>query len=62
MAAPAKFKIGYRVRVKHGIRNTDYPDMSLGGWTRLSLDEALDFSIVSGIVELCWQRGNRSSC
>jgi hypothetical protein len=30
--APAKFKVGDRVRVKHGIRDTDYPDMPLGGW------------------------------
>jgi hypothetical protein len=30
--APAKFVTGDRVRVKHGIRDTDYPDMPLGGW------------------------------
>jgi len=29
---PAKFKVGDHVRVKHGIRDTDYPDMPLGGW------------------------------
>ena len=27
-----KFKIGDKVRVKHGVRDTDYPDMPLGGW------------------------------
>ena len=27
-----RFKVGDRVRVKHGIRDTDYPDMPLGGW------------------------------
>jgi uncharacterized protein YodC (DUF2158 family) len=27
-----KFKVGDKVRVKHGIRDTDYPDMPLGGW------------------------------
>lgn len=27
------FKVGDRVRVKHGIRDADYPDMPLGGWT-----------------------------
>lgn len=31
--APAKFKVGDKVRVKHGIRETEYPDMPLGGWT-----------------------------
>ena len=29
--APAKFKVGDRVRVKRGIRDIDYPDMPLGG-------------------------------
>lgn len=28
----AKFKVGDRVRVKHGIRDADYPDVPLGGW------------------------------
>jgi uncharacterized protein YodC (DUF2158 family) len=30
--APAKFKVGDKVRVKHGIRDTEYPDMPIGGW------------------------------
>lgn len=29
----ATFKVGDKVRVKHGIRDTDYPDIPLGGWT-----------------------------
>ena len=29
---PAKFKVGDKVRVKHGVKNVDYPDMPLGGW------------------------------
>jgi hypothetical protein len=29
---PAKFKVGDKVRVKHGVRDTDYPDVPLGGW------------------------------
>jgi uncharacterized protein YodC (DUF2158 family) len=28
----AKFKVGDKVRVKHGIWDADYPDISLGGW------------------------------
>ncbi len=28
----AKFKVGDKVRVKHGVRDTDHPDMPLGGW------------------------------
>ncbi len=27
-----KFKVGDKVRVKQGIRDTDYPDIPLGGW------------------------------
>ena len=27
-----KFMVGDKVRVKHGIRDTDYPDMPLGDW------------------------------
>ncbi|HBO45099.1 MAG TPA: hypothetical protein DD670_14450 [Planctomycetaceae bacterium] len=27
-----KFKVGDKVRVKHGIKDTDYPDIPLGGW------------------------------
>ena len=30
--APSKFKVGDKVRVKHGVRDTDYPDIPLGGW------------------------------
>lgn len=29
---PSRFKVGDRVRVKHGIMDTEYPDMPLGGW------------------------------
>ena len=28
-----RFKIGDKVRVKHGVRDPDFPDMPLGGWT-----------------------------
>ena len=31
-STPARFKVGDQVRVKQGIRDTDYPDMPLGGW------------------------------
>jgi len=31
-SAPVKLKVGDRVRVKHGIRDIDYPDMPMGGW------------------------------
>ena len=27
-----KFKVGDKVRVKHGVKDVDYPDMPLGGW------------------------------
>ena len=29
----ARFKPGEKVRVRRGVRDTDYPDMPLGGWT-----------------------------
>ena len=31
-SASAKFSVGDRVRVKHGVTDVDYPDMPLGGW------------------------------
>ena len=31
-SVPANFKVGDRVRVKHGVEDVDYPDMPLGGW------------------------------
>jgi uncharacterized protein YodC (DUF2158 family) len=31
-AAAAKFAVGDRVRVRHGVMDVDYPDMPLGGW------------------------------
>jgi uncharacterized protein YodC (DUF2158 family) len=30
--ASAKFKVGDRVRVKHGVKDADYPDLPMGGW------------------------------
>jgi uncharacterized protein YodC (DUF2158 family) len=30
--APAKFRVGDRVQVKHGFMDVDYHDMPLGGW------------------------------
>ena len=29
---PAKFQVGDKVRVKHGIKDVEYPDVPLGGW------------------------------
>ncbi len=31
-SAPVNFKVGDKVRVKYGVRDTDYPDMPMGGW------------------------------
>lgn len=28
----ASFKVGDKVRVRHGVMDSDYPDMPLGGW------------------------------
>jgi uncharacterized protein YodC (DUF2158 family) len=32
LSSVAKFKVGDKVRVKHGVKDTDYPDIPLGGW------------------------------
>jgi hypothetical protein len=31
-AASPRFEVGDRVRVKHGVRDPDFPDIPLGGW------------------------------
>ena len=31
-AVPSKFKVGDKVRVKHSVKDVDYPDMPMGGW------------------------------
>jgi hypothetical protein len=31
-SVPAKFKIGDRVWVRHGVTDNDHPDIPLGGW------------------------------
>lgn len=28
----SKFRVGDKVRVKHGVKDVDYPDMPMGGW------------------------------
>ena len=46
--APAKFKVGDRVRVKRGIRDTDYPDMPLGGWAGTISDRLVAVATITG--------------
>ena len=29
---PSRFRVGDKVRVKHGVMDTEYPDMPMGGW------------------------------
>ena len=50
-ATPA-FKVGDRVRVKHGIRDTDYPDMPLGGWAGTIAEILKD-----GMYTVRWSKG-----
>ena len=33
-----KFKVGEKVRVKHGIMDPDYPDIPLGGWVGTAIE------------------------
>lgn len=49
--APVKFKIGDRVRVKHGTRDTDYPDIPLGGWAGVINEVHKD-----GMYTIRWSR------
>ena len=49
--APAKFKVGDRVRVKHGIQDTNYPDIHLGGWAG-----AISDAHKNGMVIVRWSR------
>ena len=46
-SAQAKFSVGDRIRVKHGIQDIDYPDLPLGGWvgTIAEVDGADTFTI-----------------
>lgn len=51
MVVTAKFKVGDLVRVKHGIRDTDYPDIPLGGWAGTINEVRKD-----GIYTIRWSR------
>lgn len=35
---PVKFKVGDKVRVKHGTKDVGYPDMPLGGWAGIVIE------------------------
>src|SRR3989304_5292679 len=54
--APAKFKVGDRVRVKHGITDVDYPDMPLGGWAGTIIEVHKD-----GMSEIRWSEETLAS-
>jgi len=41
-AVPSKFKVGDKIRVKHGVKDVDYPDMPLGGWAGTVIEVAGD--------------------
>ncbi len=46
-----KFAIGARVRVKSGVRDTDFPDMPLGGWAGTITEIHSD-----GMYTVCWNQ------
>lgn len=46
-----KFKVGDKVRVKQGIRDTDYPDIPLGGWAGAITEVQKD-----GMYTIRWSR------
>jgi hypothetical protein len=49
--ASAKFQVKDRVRVKHGIKDDDYPDMPIGGWAGAISDVDDD-----GMYTVRWSR------
>jgi hypothetical protein len=51
---PARFKVGERVRVKHGTKDCDRPDFPLGGW-------AGSISEVRGLYLVRWSRETLAS-
>jgi hypothetical protein len=55
--APARFAVGSRVRVKAGIRDPDYPDMPLGGWSGKVQKIGSDAAGPTYLVE--WDRHTR---
>jgi uncharacterized protein YodC (DUF2158 family) len=49
--APPKFVVGDHVRVKHGIKDANYPDVPLGGWAG-TISEIHD----DGMYTICWSK------
>jgi len=50
-AAPANYRVGDKVRVKHGVKDADYPDIPLGGWAG-TIAEVHD----DGMYTIRWSR------
>ena len=52
-----KFKIGDKVRVKHGFMDVDYPDMPMGGWAGTVKDvQGSDTLSEPGLTEIAVPR------
>jgi uncharacterized protein YodC (DUF2158 family) len=54
--ARSKFKVGDKVRVKHGVQDTDYPDVPLGGWAGTITEAHKD-----GMYTIRWSRETLAS-
>jgi uncharacterized protein YodC (DUF2158 family) len=54
--ARSKFKVGDKVRVKHGVRDTDYPDIPMGGWAGTITEVHKD-----GMYTIRWSRETLAS-
>ena len=52
----AEFQIGEKVRVRHGLMDTDYPDMPLGGWAGTILEVHGD-----GMYSVRWSKETLAS-
>jgi uncharacterized protein YodC (DUF2158 family) len=48
---PSKFKVGDKVRVKHGVKDVDFPDIPLGGWAGTISDIDID-----GMYRISWSK------
>jgi len=50
-SAPSRFRVGDRVRVKHGVQDEEYPDIPLGGWAGAVVEWHRD-----GVYTVHWSR------
>ena len=53
-SVPSRFKPGDKVRVKHGVRDPDFPDIPLGGWAGMIKEVEQDKDQTTVLVAWEW--------